>query len=213
LHSDEIVLFKVECSDINGRVRAGDRPRAIRMETVSASSRVWTERPPPWPGMVEARARSCARKRHHIVEARVTLTARCIYAPLRRPRVVSRARRATLVSRKRLVRPRLARHASAGQDPRAVQCVTRFALRLVRELFDYKTSMITDEDPLRGLLFYQDLGFSRTLHVLNLVRRSDVARGRHAEKRHSDRRQEEGGALGHPARERSSVDADDTSCG
>ena len=26
--------------------------------------------------------------------------------------------------------------------------------------------MITDEDPLRGLLFYYDLGFSHTLHVL-----------------------------------------------
>ena len=26
--------------------------------------------------------------------------------------------------------------------------------------------MITDVDPLRGLLFYQDLGFSLTLHVL-----------------------------------------------
>ena len=35
-----------------------------------------------------------------------------------------------------------------------------------REFIDYKTSMITDEDPLRGLLFYQDLGFSHTLHVL-----------------------------------------------
>ena len=33
-----------------------------------------------------------------------------------------------------------------------------------RELIDYKTIMITDEDPLRGLLFYQDLGFSPTLH-------------------------------------------------
>jgi len=29
-----------------------------------------------------------------------------------------------------------------------------------REFIDYKTSMITDEDPLRGLFFYQDLGFS-----------------------------------------------------
>jgi hypothetical protein len=26
--------------------------------------------------------------------------------------------------------------------------------------------MITDEDPMRGFLFYWDLGFSRTLHVL-----------------------------------------------
>ena len=33
---------------------------------------------------------------------------------------------------------------------------------LVKEVIDYKTSMITDEDPLRGLLFYQDLGFSHT---------------------------------------------------
>ena len=35
----------------------------------------------------------------------------------------------------------------------------------LREFIDYTTSMITDEDPLRGLLFYQDLGFSHTLHV------------------------------------------------
>jgi len=35
-----------------------------------------------------------------------------------------------------------------------------------RELIDHKTSMITDEDPLRGLLFYYDLGFSHTAHVL-----------------------------------------------
>ena len=28
-----------------------------------------------------------------------------------------------------------------------------------------ETSMNTDEDPLRGLLFYQDLGFAHTLHV------------------------------------------------
>jgi len=27
-------------------------------------------------------------------------------------------------------------------------------LRIVREFIDYTTSMITDEDPLRGLLFY-----------------------------------------------------------
>jgi len=33
-----------------------------------------------------------------------------------------------------------------------------------REFIEYKTSMITDEDPLRGLLIYQDLGFSHTLH-------------------------------------------------
>jgi len=31
--------------------------------------------------------------------------------------------------------------------------------------------MITDEDPLRGLLFYEDLGFSHTLHVLKERRR------------------------------------------
>ena len=35
-----------------------------------------------------------------------------------------------------------------------------------REFLDYKTSMITDEDPLRGLLFSWDLGFSHKLHVL-----------------------------------------------
>jgi len=35
-----------------------------------------------------------------------------------------------------------------------------------REFIDYTTSMITDEDPLQGLLFYWDLGFSHTLHVL-----------------------------------------------
>ena len=34
------------------------------------------------------------------------------------------------------------------------------------EFIDYKTSMITDEDPLRGLLFWWDLGFSHTRHVL-----------------------------------------------
>ena len=30
---------------------------------------------------------------------------------------------------------------------------------------DYKTSMTTDEDPLRVMLFYMDLGFSYTLHI------------------------------------------------
>jgi len=35
-----------------------------------------------------------------------------------------------------------------------------------REFIDYKTSMTTDEYPLRVLLFYWDLGFSHTLHVL-----------------------------------------------
>ena len=34
-------------------------------------------------------------------------------------------------------------------------------LSLDREFIDYTTSMITDEDPLRGLLFYQDLGFNQ----------------------------------------------------
>jgi len=33
------------------------------------------------------------------------------------------------------------------------------------EIIDYETSMITDKDPLRGLLFFQDLGVSHTLHV------------------------------------------------
>ena len=37
---------------------------------------------------------------------------------------------------------------------------------------DYKTSMITDEDPLRGLLFHLVLGFSHTLHVLEERRRT-----------------------------------------
>ena len=43
-----------------------------------------------------------------------------------------------------------------------------------REFISYKTSMITDEDPLRGLLFYLDLGFSHTLHVLEERRRGCV---------------------------------------
>ena len=34
------------------------------------------------------------------------------------------------------------------------------------EFIDYTISIITDEDPLRGLLVYWDLGFSHTLHVL-----------------------------------------------
>ena len=38
------------------------------------------------------------------------------------------------------------------------------------EFIDYKTSMVTDEDPLRGLFFYHDLGFSHTLHVLKETR-------------------------------------------
>ena len=43
--------------------------------------------------------------------------------------------------------------------------------RQIREFIDYKTSMVTDEDPLRGLLFYQSRAFSHTLHVLNDMRR------------------------------------------
>jgi hypothetical protein len=38
------------------------------------------------------------------------------------------------------------------------------------EFIDYKTSLITDEDPLRRLLFYWDLGFSHTLHILKEAR-------------------------------------------
>ena len=34
---------------------------------------------------------------------------------------------------------------------------------MLREFIDSKTSIITDEDPLRGWLFYKDLGFSHTL--------------------------------------------------
>ena len=33
-----------------------------------------------------------------------------------------------------------------------------------REFIHFKTSMITGEDPLRGLLFYLDPGFAHTLH-------------------------------------------------
>ena len=40
-----------------------------------------------------------------------------------------------------------------------------------REFVEYKTSMITDEDPLRGLLFCQDLGFFNTVHVPKKRRR------------------------------------------
>ena len=47
-----------------------------------------------------------------------------------------------------------------------------------RECIDYMTSMITDEDPLRGLLFYKDLGLSHTLHVLKERRNSQRAYGR-----------------------------------
>ena len=32
--------------------------------------------------------------------------------------------------------------------------------------------MIIDKDPLLGLLFYEDIGFSHTLHVLEKVRRN-----------------------------------------
>ena len=47
----------------------------------------------------------------------------------------------------------------------------RRLINLERDLVDCKTSMITDEDPPRGLLFYSDLGFSHTLHVLTERRR------------------------------------------
>ena len=40
-----------------------------------------------------------------------------------------------------------------------------------REFIDYKTSKITDEDSLRGLMFDQDLGFSHTLHARKERRR------------------------------------------
>ena len=40
-----------------------------------------------------------------------------------------------------------------------------------RECIDYKNSMNIDEDPLRGMLSYLDLGFSHTLHVLDEKRR------------------------------------------
>ena len=39
-----------------------------------------------------------------------------------------------------------------------------------KEFIDHMTSMITDEDPLQGLLFYyQEIGFSHTLHVLRCL--------------------------------------------
>ena len=41
-----------------------------------------------------------------------------------------------------------------------------YALDLDEEFIDHKTSIITDEDLLRGLLFYKDLGLSHALHVL-----------------------------------------------
>ena len=42
----------------------------------------------------------------------------------------------------------------------------------MRAFADHQASMITDKQPLRGVLFYQDPGFSLTLHVLkqNVVR-------------------------------------------
>jgi len=46
----------------------------------------------------------------------------------------------------------------------------------VRELIDRKTSMISDKDPLGGLLFHWDLGFSHTLHVLKERRQSNYSR-------------------------------------
>jgi hypothetical protein len=44
-----------------------------------------------------------------------------------------------------------------GTTPFIQRCLT------CREFIDYKTSMVTDEDPLRGLLFNYDLSFSCTL--------------------------------------------------
>ena len=41
----------------------------------------------------------------------------------------------------------------------------------VGQFIDYKTSMVTDEDPLRGFFFYWDLAFFHTLHVLEERRR------------------------------------------
>ena len=35
-----------------------------------------------------------------------------------------------------------------------------------RKIIDYKISIITDEDPLRGCFFYEDLGFSHTQNIL-----------------------------------------------
>ena len=50
---------------------------------------------------------------------------------------------------------------SSGVSVELVSPLARFQPRTEEtEFIDYKTSMITDEDPLRGLLFYQDLGFS-----------------------------------------------------
>jgi len=46
----------------------------------------------------------------------------------------------------------------------AIRAFLRSSLK--REFIDYKTSMIKDDDPLRGLLFYQDRGSCHTLHVL-----------------------------------------------
>ena len=39
-------------------------------------------------------------------------------------------------------------------------------VQIFRRFIDYKTSVFADEEPLRGLLFHLDLGFSHTLHVL-----------------------------------------------
>ena len=41
----------------------------------------------------------------------------------------------------------------------------------VGQFIDYKTSMVTDEDPLRGFCFYWDLAFFHTLHVFKERRR------------------------------------------
>ena len=59
-------------------------------------------------------------------------------------------------------------YAALFRKPRKSEMATPSA---VKEFIDYTTSMITDKDPLRGLLFYWDLGLSLTLHVLKERRR------------------------------------------
>ena len=55
-----------------------------------------------------------------------------------------------------------AREEVVAQPPRQL----RERVRLdEREFTDYKTSMITDDDPLRGLLCFWDLGFTHTLEL------------------------------------------------
>ena len=49
------------------------------------------------------------------------------------------------------------------------RCISYGCVNVQVELVDYKTSMITDEDPQRGLLSYQDLGFAHTRHFLQKI--------------------------------------------